>query len=280
SYVDRPALTYLVLAAAKTELTPYTWWFLFVGRVPYKGFFSEEAAKAEADSLANRGYDTLIRMSPAFSTLGWFNDPLLTHLLKYDKVTLADVIFHELFHNTLYISGAGNFNESLANFIGSRAAIAFFRDRHGEGSPEYQAAVQVWKDKLEFSAFIAELAASLKELYGKDLPEEEKLRLREEIFARSQEEWSARIAGRAGHSFRGFGQQKINNAVVLHYLLYYKELDLFESLYQKQEKDLMRVVELARNVTKKSGDPFEAIRQAVREIPPTTADTLGPAGQS
>ncbi|MBI4525869.1 MAG: aminopeptidase, partial [Deltaproteobacteria bacterium] len=55
SYVDRPALTYLVLAAAKTELTPYTWWFLFVGRVHYKGFFSEEAAKAEADSLANRG---------------------------------------------------------------------------------------------------------------------------------------------------------------------------------------------------------------------------------
>jgi len=136
SYVDRPDLTFILTAAPKTELIPYTWWFLIVGRVPYMGYFSKADAEEAAAELRAEGYDTNIRTSAAFSTLGWFDDPLLSHLLRYDKVTLADVVFHELFHNTLYVKGAGNFNESSANFIGHRAAIDFFRDRFGENSAE------------------------------------------------------------------------------------------------------------------------------------------------
>jgi len=165
SYVDRRALSYVLTVAPKTDLTPYTWWFLFVGHVPYKGFFSEESAKTEAKRFEAEGYDTYIRTSPAFSTLGWFDDPLLAHLLKYDKITLTEVIFHELFHNTLFISGQVDFNESLANFIGNRAAILFFRDRYGEGSAEHQRALQAWQEELEFSAFINEVSRSLKDLW-------------------------------------------------------------------------------------------------------------------
>jgi predicted aminopeptidase len=97
SFVDRPDLTYIVLAAPKTELRPYTWWFLIVGSVPYKGFFSKAEAEAEIERLKAEGYDTNMRTSAAFSTLGWFDDPLLSHLLKYDKVALTDIVFHELF---------------------------------------------------------------------------------------------------------------------------------------------------------------------------------------
>lgn len=261
SYVDREALSYVLTAAPKTDLTPYTWWFLFVGRVPYKGFFSEEAAKTEAESFHAQGYDTYIRPTPAFSTLGWFDDPLLAHLLRYDKITLAEVIFHELFHNTLFISRSVDFNESLANFIGNRAAILFFRDRYGDGSPEHQRAIRAWEEELEFSAFIAQVARSLKELYGRDVAEEEKLKLREEIFSRSKEEWSHRIAGRPAHRFRGYSQQQLNNAVIAHSLLYLKNLDLFESLYEAQGKDLARVVELISQSINNSGDPYEAVRE-------------------
>ncbi len=105
SYVDRPDLTYILTAAPRTELRPYTWWFLIIGRVPYKGYFSKEDAAAAAKELEDAGYDTNIRTSAAFSTLGWFDDPLLSHLLRYDKVTLAEVVFHELFHNTLVRQG-------------------------------------------------------------------------------------------------------------------------------------------------------------------------------
>ena len=260
SYVDRPDLTYVVLAAPKTELKPYTWWFLIVGSVPYKGYFSKADAEAEIERLKAEGYDTNLRTSAAFSTLGWFDDPLLSHLLKYDKVLLSEIVFHELFHNTLYIKGAGAFNESSANFVGHRAAIDFFRDRFGEGSAEHLRALELWAEEKEFGAFIGEVARELTTLYSRDLPREDKLRLREEVFARSKAEWARRIADRPLHRFRGFGQQPLNNAVLMHYVVYLKDLDLFESLYQACGGNLRRTIEVMRDTVKEQGEPFEAVR--------------------
>jgi len=260
SYVDRPDLTYVVLAAPKTELRPYTWWFLIVGSVPYKGYFSKKDAEAEIERLKAAGYDTALRTSAAFSTLGWFDDPLLSHLLKYDKVLLSEIVLHELFHNTLYIKGAGAFNESSANFVGHRAAIDFFRDRFGEGSPEHQRALGLWEEEQEFGAFIGEVARELNDLYGRDIASDDKLRLREEVFARSKAEWLRRIADRPMHRFRGFGQQPLNNAVLMHYIVYLKDLDMFESLYQACGRNLRRTIDVMREAVTKKDEPFEAVR--------------------
>lgn len=265
SYVDRAVLSYVLTAAPKTDLDPYTWWFLVVGRVPYKGFFSEEAAQNEAQRFHIRGYDTYIRSAPAFSTLGWFDDPLLAHLLEYDKVALAEVVFHELFHNTLFVSGAVDFNESLANFVGHRAATLFFKNRHGPGSLEYRQAVQAWEEELEFSEFISVLADALKDLYSQEIPDEEKLQRREEIFTSSQEQWAERIANRPNHRFRGFVKQEINNAVIAHYRLYLRDLGLFESLYQAQQRDLPGLISMVRDSVQDGGDPFESVRALVKE---------------
>ena len=265
SYVDRPTLSYVLMAAPRTSLQPYTWWYLFVGRVPYKGFFSEQAANAEAEGFQAQGYDTYIRTSPAFSTLGWFDDPLLAHLLKYDKVTLAEVIFHELLHNTLFVKGAVSFNESLANFVGHQAGVLFFQQHSGENSLELKRAVQSWQEELEFSIFIGQTAKSLEELYAKDLPEEEKLRLRQEIFSRSKEDWKRRVAARPTHRYRRYGEQEVNNAVIAHYLLYLKDLELFDSAYRAERKDLARLVGLIRESVQNSGDPFEAVRELLRK---------------
>jgi predicted aminopeptidase len=259
SYVDRPDLAYIITAAPRTELTPYTWWFLFVGRVPYKGYFSKEDATQAAADLQAHGYDTYIRTTAAFSTLGWFNDPLLSHLLRYDKVTLAAVIFHELLHNTLYVKGASDFNESLANFVGGRAAIEFFREKSGEGSAEHQLAVRVWQEELEFSDFLEHCAELVKELYRRDIPYEEKLRLRQELFQRAQEDWAQRIADRPTHRFRGFSQQPMNNAILIHHLLYFKHLRLFESVYEMSGQDLLAAIESIRQAVQKGGEPFERL---------------------
>jgi predicted aminopeptidase len=260
SYVDRPDLTYIVLAAPKTELRPYTWWFLIVGNVPYKGYFSKKDAEAEIERLKAEGYDTNLRTSAAFSTLGWFDDPLLSHLLRYDKVLLSEVVFHELFHNTLYIKGAGAFNESSANFVGHRAAIDFFREKFGDGSAEHQRAVLLWEEEREFGVFINQLALELVQLYARDLPREDKLRLREEVFARGKAEWSRRIADRPLHRFRGFSQQPLNNAIVMHYVVYLKDLDVFESLYQACAGNLRRTIGVMRELVKQTGEPFQTLR--------------------
>lgn len=260
SYVDRPDLTYIVIAAPQTELRPYTWWFLVVGHVPYKGFFSKSEAQAEAERLHKQGYDTTIRTSAAFSTLGWFDDPLLSHLLRFDKIALAEVVFHELFHNTLYVKGAGAFNESAANFIGHRAAIDFFRQRYGEDSAEHRRAIQRWEEELEFADFIEELILNLSGLYRQNIAKEDKLRLRQEVFARSKSEWARRIAARSSHRFRGFAQQPLNNAVLMHYGVYLKNLPLFESLYELEGRNLRRTIAALEQSTRNGGEPFRALQ--------------------
>ena len=261
SRVDRPDLTYIVMAAPKTELKPYTWWFLIIGNVPYKGFFSREEAEAEIARLKAQNYDTMMRTSAAFSTLGWFDDPLLSHLLRYDKVVLAGIIFHELFHNTLYVNGAGAFNESAANFVGNRAAIDFFRDRFGAESKEYARAVQIWDHEREFGRFINQVADTLRSLYRRDIPRADKLRLREEVFARSQEEWQRYLAEHPDQSFRRFSQRSLNNAVLMNYLVYLTQIDMFESLYGANGNDLTRTVEAMRSAVAKGRDPFEAVHK-------------------
>jgi predicted aminopeptidase len=260
SYVDRPDLTYVVIAAPQTELRPYTWWFLVVGHVPYKGFFSKSEAQSEAERLDKQGYDTTIRTSAAFSTLGWFDDPLLSHLLRFDKIALSEVVFHELFHNTLYIKGAGAFNESAANFIGHRATIDFFGQRFGDESAEHRRAVQLWQEELEFAEFIEDLIIDLSGLYRRNIAKQDKLRLRNEVFARSQSEWARRIAARPAHRFRGFSQQPLNNAVLMHYGVYLNNLQLFESLYELEGRNLVRTIAALERSTQNGGEPFGALR--------------------
>ncbi len=225
---------------------------------------SNGASPSWTDSPIN----TTIRSVQAFSTLGWFDDPLLAHLLKFDKVTLAEVLFHELFHNTLFLSGAVDFNESLANFVGNRAAVIFFLDLYGEESPEYLQAVQAWEEELEFSTFINRVATSLRDLYRGDLPKDEKLRLRQEIFSRSQEDWARAIRDRPTHQYRGYSQQEVNNAVIAHYLLYLGGLQLFESLYRAEGSNLAQMVELIGESVRDGEAPFEAVRGLLRKRKP------------
>ena len=248
---------------------------MVVGHVPYKGFFSKSEAQAEADRLHKKGYDTTIRTSAAFSTLGWFDDPLLSHLLRFDKVALSEVVFHELFHNTLYIKGAGAFNESAANFVGHRAAIDFFRHRFGDQSLEHRRAVQLWEEELEFADFVEELIVNLSGLYRRSIATEDKLRLREEVFARSQSEWARRIAARPAHRFRGFSLQPLNNAVLMHYGVYLNNLQLFESLYELEGRNLGRTIAALEQSTKHGGEPFHALRSWLNRHKSETTEQAG-----
>jgi predicted aminopeptidase len=266
SYVDRQTLSYVLMAAPKTQLKPHMWWFFVVGNVPYKGYFSQEEALAEAKRFEKNGYDTYIRTSAAYSTLGWFDDPLLAHLLRYDKVTLADTIFHELFHNTLYVGSAGAFNESLANFVGAQAAILFFRDRSGEGSVDYLRAVHEWEEEVEFSRFLGGVAASLRELYAKKMPDEKKLERREEIFSGAQKNWAEQVQDRPNHRYRGFAHVTLNNAVLAHYLLYVRDLDLFDTVYQLNGKNLARSIASIKDAVKSGKDPYGDVQMLAQNL--------------
>ncbi len=264
--LERSPTVHIVSAAYRDRLEPYTWWFPIVGRIAYKGFFDEAAAQKEASRLEAQGYDTHVRTAAAFSTLGWFDDPLLPHLLHYDAVALANVVFHELFHNTFYLSNQSAFNESLANFAGSRAAIDFFAFREGEGSENYRLALAAWKDELRFSSFLGQAVRRLGTFYRTTSSREEVLEKRKEIFRQIQEDF--RRLPLHTHRNSGFAQEKLNNAVLLHYFLYEQELGLFEEAYQQMGKNLRRALEHITLWAQNGKDPFAAVRLALSSKPP------------
>jgi predicted aminopeptidase len=250
--VDEAQLVHVVMAAERFRLEPYTWWFPIVGRVPYKGFFSEAEARAEAAKLEEQGFDTYVRSASAFSTLGWFDDPLLSTMIHREPVELADTVVHELLHSTIYIGGEASFDESFANFVGHRGAIAFFR---ADGEP--QAARQAednWSDALCFANFLGDFAAALRSAYADGVTAEE----RAGIFARAQARFRALpfITG----AYRGFASARLNNAIILHQLLYFDRLALFETAFERKSGDLRVAIHAVIDAAStNSADPFAAL---------------------
>jgi len=262
SWVDSDTLLLVVSAARADRFEPHTWWFPIVGRVPYKGFFNFDAARREADRLEARGLDTYVRPSPAFSTLGFFNDPVLNTVLRTSDVALVSTVIHELLHNTLFIPSQVAFNESFASFVGDRGAIEFFCAREGEDSARCREAQDEWSDNLAFGAFLSELVDELERFYARtDLDTSQKVEKREDIFEATRHRFDTEIEPRLHtRSFRGFSSRPLNNATLIGIRLYYRRLDLFEQAFQRSGRDLtaaIRAVHTAAQQNQK--DPYRAL---------------------
>lgn len=261
--IDKPPVVHVVSAAPRTRLEPYTWWFPIVGSVAYKGYFSEAAARKEVQCLETEGYDTALGRAIAFSTLGWFADPLLPHLLKYNQEILANTIIHELFHSTFYLPGQTALNESLANFAGHRGAIAFFAHELGNDAETTHRAIVSWESELALSKFFTESAEKLTALYASPLTEKEKLRRREPLFTYLQEEF--RTLPNPVRRNTNFATIKLNNAVFLQQYVYLTALNLFERIYQQNGKDLRLTLSRIMEAAKKSDDPLAGVRMLAGE---------------
>ena len=264
SYVDGPTMLYVLTATPQTSLEPHTWWFPIVGTVPYKGFFDRARAEAEAKTLVERGLDTSIRGAAAFSTLGWFDDPLLRHQLGADDVALVNLVLHETYHNTFYARGAHAtaFNESLATFVGHCAAIDFFAAR-ADGAERVTTAREAWEDERVFATFVQTLGTQLRELYAsKDAATA--LAGRADVFKEAQDAFPSLPFH--GKRFERFDDVQLNNAVLLQSLLYTTDLDVFESIAARLGgvRPALDMIEAAARAEPK--DPFGAVRRALADL--------------
>jgi len=262
---------YVVSAAPWDRLEPYTWWFPIVGRIPYRGYFHRADAEALAARLQDEGYDTYVRPAVAFSTLGWFDDPLLSNMLRQSEVGLTNTILHELLHNTMYLAGEAAFNESFATFVGSAGAISFFTDRGDHERAERARAL--WADEIRFSRFLQRCITDLTAAYANGIDRAQ----RTELFATWQrayaaEQWQTR-------RYHDFAEQPLNNARVLHFQLYADRLELFERVYALRPDDLAATITWVRETVAHSEDPFAALEEAVRSTPDVTGNAKG-KGQS
>jgi len=265
AFLRRDTLALVLSAVRKDRFEPYRWWFPIVGRVPYKGFFRRLDAERAAAALERRGYDTYLRPTVAFSTLGWLPDPLPSPLLRADSVALVATIVHETFHNTLFLPGQVGFNESAAELVGAQGAIAFFCGRAPD-SPRCDEARLAWWDQIRFGAFHEALVEELRRLYDRsDLDRSAKLRRREEVFAAARARFRnavqpcLRVA-----RYEGFLRGPLNNATVLARALYHERLPLLEAWWRRQSGDarakIAALVALARAHPR---DPFGAVAATV-----------------
>jgi predicted aminopeptidase len=261
SYVDSDTLLLVVSGSRKDRFQAHTWWFPIVGRVPYKGFFRFSEAHREAERLEAAGYDAYVRPAGAFSTLGWFNDPLLNTLLRYDDVSLVNTVIHELLHNTMFIPGQVAFNESFANFVGGRGAIEFMCLREGPEAPRCVQAREAWADNLLYASFLSALVAELEAIYDRDdLDLETKLRLRQPVFDDAVRRFTEEVepALRTG-AFRGFTRRPLNNATLIGTRLYYDRLALFEAVYEHWDGDYVGALHaIADAAQARPRDPYGA----------------------
>ncbi|HJQ11807.1 MAG TPA: aminopeptidase [Gemmatimonadaceae bacterium] len=260
SRLDHDTLVLVLSAAYRDTLKPYTWWFPIVGRVPYKGYFDFQAAQRDAKKLYDEGYDVYVRPSDAFSTLGFFNDPLLNTTLRADAATLANTVIHEVTHNTFYAAGQAPFNESFAMFVGARGAAAFFRSR---GQPVVADHIDAeWEDDKLLAQFWSQVIRSLDSAYAAH-PESRSARVaaRDSVYARTRLALVNDVAPKFRTINPIYAQRvTLNNAALLARRVYATDLDVFDKIYEKEGRDLKRtigrVIALAKSNPK---HPFDAL---------------------
>lgn len=240
-YVDlkRTYVTYTVTASQKWKFEPYLWNFPIIGRAPYKGFYSEDLAKKEAAELKKEDLDVSVRGVSAYSTLGWLTDPLLSSMLNYSDQQLVNTIIHELVHTTLFIKNHINFNERLAVFIANKGTELFYLEKEGPNSKTLKLIQNENNDDNLFSAFITNELVQLKKWYeefdhSKYLPADEKELIRQARFDLLSHNFSKKLKPLLKTSSYGkFFARKYNNADLSVYDTYMKNLDVFETVYNK-----------------------------------------------
>lgn len=221
SYVDldRPAVVWVVSASKPLRFESKVWNFPIVGAFPYLGWFDRAAAERFGNSLRAEGLDTDVRGASAYSTLGWFDDPLLSTMLSPGDEALGelvDTVLHESVHATLHIPSEAWFNESLASFVADRLTDEYLDWSRGSQSPEAKsfASTQAWREQL--SQRLAEAYAQLDAIYNSKATDAEKLAQKTEILDRLTRELHFR--------------RPINNATLIQFRTYDANHDAYERL--------------------------------------------------
>ena len=232
SKIDSDVLSWIVMGSKKDAFSLKTWWFPIVGTVPYKGYFDKDDADILAASLEKEGYESSVRGSIAFSSLGWFDDPVLTPLLKRNEYDIVSTVIHECVHTTFWIPDNVPANETIAQFIGVEGAIKFFEKYYPEN--------KVWNDyakkrtalEYELGTVIANLYKELDELYKSTKTSEEKISERELVFQKNMSAFKAKYPNIKI-------LEKMNNADLMQLYIYLGDIN---SVKEKFHGDLTEAI--------------------------------------
>jgi len=205
-----------VYAAPRLGVEPKQECFPFTGCVAYRGFFSEEEARKQAARLRSQGYDVYLGGVPAYSTLGWFDDPLLSTFIQYPDVQLARLVFHELAHQRIYLKGDTTFNESFAVTVEEEGVKRWLEAEGRSGELDAMRAARLRRQ--EFALRVAQARERLSQVYQEKIPQAEML-------VRKAEEWE-----KLRRDYPSIVPAEPNNAYLVSIALYTQLVPEFERL--------------------------------------------------
>jgi predicted aminopeptidase len=267
SYTDleRDYVVWNVFAAPEFSLEAREWCYPIVGCVSYRGYFSQEAARKEADKLSEQGFDVAVGGVPAYSTLGNFNDPVLNTMMRWDDIQLVSTLFHELAHQVLYIKNDTAFNESFATAvedIGIERWLAM-RGRKGDMS-RYRERKELRRELINL---VNSAREDLREYYVREVVAEEKRDLK----AARLKQLSAdvgRTLDAAGRAHSHWLSSELNNARLLPMALYDGHVPAFRAQFVECEFDLTCFYERVKEISKLKKPERDARLDELQQLPP------------
>lgn len=235
--IQRPYVVWNVFATEEFSVTPLTHCFPIAGCVAYRGYYQQGRARGAAALLKTEGYDTLVAGVQAYSTLGWFDDPLLSSMLHWDNDRLAALIIHELAHQRLYVPGDTAFNESYASFV-EREGLRQWRASRGL-PPANEAAREQY---AEFSKLVLSTRERLATLYRSGLSEPEMRAAKQAEFMRMRQAYRQLREGvwKGDGRYDRWMAQPLNNASLVPFGLYDQWVPAFAALFEQTERDWQR----------------------------------------
>jgi len=241
----RAAVTWNVVAAEEFSVNPKTWCFPVAGCVSYRGYFAREDADAYANSLAAQNYDVTIGGASAYSTLGWFDDPVLDTMLRGRDTRYVGTLFHELAHQLLYVKDDSNFNEAFATFVeqqGTRQWLA--ANFEAQRIEQFDASLQRAED---FVGLLRTTRKSLQATFAKDINEPTMRAEKAEVFATMREEYEALKVQWGGFSgYDNWFKRDLNNARLVAVSTYRQFVPAFYAMYIEAGEDLVAFYDVAK----------------------------------
>jgi predicted aminopeptidase len=237
SYTDlkRPFVLWNVVATPELSLRPEQWCFPIAGCVNYRGYYNKDEALRFATDLRREGYDVQIGGVPAYSTLGWFNDPVLSTFIQYPDTELARLVFHELAHQVVYVQGDSQFNESFATAV-EEAGVERWIEKHGDDNLR-QTHVAFEARKQDFLALLLRHRSMLAENYASDATKAQKRKRKAAIFRSLHEEYETlktiKWGGYAGYD-RWFAEP-LSNAHLASIATYHDHVAAFRTLLEEKK---------------------------------------------
>jgi predicted aminopeptidase len=252
---------YVVSACPKDRLHPVTWWFPVVGKMPYLGFFDLESARLEKQKLVEKDLDAFIGVADAYSTLGWFKDPLTRNLVEASTPDFVETILHEMTHTTFYVKGQGEFNEGLATLVAKEGALRFMEKTFGPSDPLSQEARKSIHDERLFSCYMASLVDELNHVYESSLSYQEKLAEREKVFASSLERFKLLKGRFQTERFAHFEHAPMNNAFLISVMIYHRPYLLFEQALHRCGNSIKDMLEWLKNMDHEDGNMLVMMKE-------------------